>query len=145
MLFNDIKTSTVNTLIWCTRSSFSRLMAPLFRKSPSRLILCSKTSTAAIKNLQQWHQCCQYNNSNNKSVFSVMSSAVNVKLPIFAAEHCTVAPLMLSAATCCRLLSPAYGELRSKPVTLPLLLNNGTNGRMEGQTDGQADKYSVVS
>jgi len=42
----------------------------------------------------------------NKSVFSLVDSAVNTALPAFAAKPCRAAPLLLRAGACYRSISP---------------------------------------
>ena len=70
----------------------------------------------------------------NKSVFSLVKSAVKVTLLTFAAERRAVAPLLLSGRRApLRSISSARTALSSKPDTRRCC------GRMTGQTDGQTD------
>ena len=64
----------------------------------------SDCDTTASRTLIQL-QC-----NSNKSV-----SAINMALPVFAAECCTAAPVLL-AAHCCWSISPARTTLSSKPA-----------------------------
>jgi len=74
---------------------------------------------------------------SNKSVFSLVNSAVNMTLPAFAAERRAAAPLLLSAgARRCRSPSSARVALSSKP---------SARRCRHGKTDGQTDGRSTVS
>jgi len=65
---------------------------------------------------------------NNKTVFSLVNSAVNVTLPAFADERRAAAPLLLGAgARRC----PAHTALSSKPTA------SRSGCRTMGQTDGR--------
>jgi len=55
----------------------------------------------------------QTNTYTNKSVFSLVNSAVNMALPASAAEHCAAALLLLGAC-CCRSTFSAHTALSSK-------------------------------
>jgi len=71
--------------------------------------------------------------SYNKSVFSLVNSAVNVTLPTFAAERRAAAPLLLSAGTRrCRSIRPVCGVRSSKPVA------RRSGCRMMGRTGGRS-------
>jgi len=73
----------------------------------------------------------------NKSVFSLVDSAVNTALPAFAAKPCRAAPLLLGAGACYRSISPLRVSSSNK-------LNKFTErhycGRSTGQTDRQMDR-----
>ena len=78
---------------------------------------------------QPWHQTCQ------KSVFSLVRSAVNMTLSAFAAERRAAAPLLLGARRC-RSIFPARTALSSKPAA------RRRCGRMMGRADRQTDRQT---
>ena len=72
---------------------------------------------------------------SNKSVFSLVNSAVNMTLPAFAAERRAAAPLLLSAgARRCRSPSSARGALSSKPSARRCRFVARKNRRTDGRT-----------
>jgi len=64
---------------------------------------------------------------NNKSVFSLVNSAVNMTLPAFAAGRRVVALLLLSTDTCYRSMFCPWGTQQQTCCTPLLLLNDGTD------------------
>jgi len=78
----------------------------------------------------------------NKSVFSLLNSAVNMALPAFAAEHRAAA--RWAPGVCrCQSISPASTGAQQQTRRTPLLRSNdGTNRRTDGETDGRTpDRY----
>jgi len=72
-------------------------------------------------------------------MFSLVTSAVNMTLPAFAAERRAAAPLLLSAgARRCRSICFAFGALSSKPAA------RRSGRRTIGQTDGRTDGRPTV-
>jgi len=68
-------------------------------------------------------------------VDSLVSSAVDMTLPVVPAERrAAAAPLLLGAGVCYRSISPARGALSSKPAAVAV-------ARCDRRTDGQTDAF----
>jgi len=79
---------------------------------------------------RSFSQCSERN--TDKSVFSLVNSAVNRALPAFAAERRAAAPLLLDASRC-RSTYPARTALSSKP----------SGRRMMELTDGRTPDRDI--
>jgi len=82
-------------------------------------------TNANVLHINEEQRFPQLNININKSVFSLVNSAVNKSLPAFAAERCAAAPLLSMDVSC------LHGSQQQTHHT-PLLLLTGETDRQTG-------------